>query len=253
MDTAGSSLPFPPADAEPETAGDDVEVECELEEPHAALATARPTRSTKAVRTMRSAPVRPDQAAGGPSYRPAIARHQRPAQVHLADGESELHALERAVALPRAHRLRAHAGGPPGIDDHEVGVEPGRNRALALLQARERRRRLRHPPRSTPHVAGAPGELETADVKGLDARAACEGLPERRPLLGIGVRRVIRGDHRDHSVRKPLHQGVTVMDGTDRGKHLHRVPNPAEVLVAKPQVLRAGLERQRGPGPDRLL
>src|SRR2546430_7870581 len=157
-----------------------------------------------------------------PAPWPGTPGHRFTAQEHVLDGEVELVVVQGAVPLPRVHFLRPDAGAGPGIDDHQVGVEPGRNRPFALLEAGELGRSLADPSRRQPDAAHVFGQLEAAQIQGLNAWAARGNLFERPRLLVVGVRRVVCADHPDHPPPEAVEQRGAVRRGADRRKHPHR-------------------------------
>src|SRR4029077_15519984 len=108
--------------------------------------------------------------------------------------------VQRTMSLPRAHLIRAHAGGLVGVDDDDVRVEARGDSSLCFPPTRERGRRLRPPARRAPYAALALRELEAAYVERLHPRAPRRRLAEGCSLLLVGVRRMVGRNDPDHAL-----------------------------------------------------
>src|ERR1700738_3598052 len=71
---------------------------------------------------------RPDHATYRAHTELAVPHDRLAAHEHVPARETEFHTFERSVTLAGTHQRRAHPRRGLRIDDHEVGVEAGRDR-----------------------------------------------------------------------------------------------------------------------------
>src|SRR4030081_475791 len=121
---------------------------------------------------------RSDHSTGCTSDSLAVADHDLTAQEDIAHRKAEFLAVERSVALARAHEGWADLRPAGGVHDDQVGIESRDDRAFGLLEAGERRRAFAHPARCERLIAQPPGELEAAQVQGLHAWTSGRRLRE---------------------------------------------------------------------------